>query len=123
VAIGTSSRDIVRRVTIAVGGANCPGAVATLPGNAAPTTKACVSRRVITVRRLGVARKQVKRVELYVNGKRRRTLQGPRASLKLTLTGLPRGSARVTIVVRRTHGAAKRIKRLYHPCTPKKRAA
>jgi beta-glucosidase len=114
VAIGTSSRDIVRRVTVAVGGANCPGAVATLPGKVA--AKACSSRRVVTVRRLGVARKQVKRVELYVNGKRRRTLQGPRASLKVTLTGLPRGTARVTIVVRRTHGAAKRIKRLYHLC-------
>ncbi|HEX6389462.1 MAG TPA: glycoside hydrolase family 3 C-terminal domain-containing protein [Solirubrobacteraceae bacterium] len=108
VVVGYSSRVVARRVTVAVGGASCPNAVASLPGT--------TCTRTLSVRRLGVRARSVRRVEVYVNGKRRHVLRGARSSLRVRLTDLPAGRSRVTVVVRRTGGAAKRIRRSVRGC-------
>jgi beta-glucosidase len=108
IALGTSSRQIVRRVTVSVGGASCPGAVASLPGTGCS--------RTLTVRKLGVRAASVRRVEIYVNAKKRRTLRGRRSSLRVRLNGLAKGTSRVTIVVRRSGGAPKRMRRTVRGC-------
>src|SRR5439155_3348862 len=73
VMVGRSSRDIVQRATLAVGGARCPGAAASIR-----TPRACASRRSVLVHLRGVRRSQVRRVAVYVNGARQRVLRGPR---------------------------------------------
>jgi len=94
---------------------------------AAPTlssSRACVSRRAITlhVRRPRGAR--VRSITLTVNGKRKRTVRGNRARTTVSLRGLPRGTVRVRVLVHATrHGRRITVRdaRTYHTCTRKQR--
>ena len=111
VMVGRSSRDIVQRATLAVGGARCPGAAASVRAS-----KACASRRSVVVHLRGVRRSQVRRVTVYVNGTRQRVLRGARRAVRVTLAGHAPGVVRVRLVIRLRPGRTRVDRRTYRVC-------
>ena len=121
VLVGRSSRNIMERATIAVEGASCPGAVASIPsGRSAPTRKAarCASRRSILIHLylLRVRGSDVRRIAVSINGRRRRVLLGPRSAVLVSLTGRPRQVARVRLGITLRSGRTITVVRIFHPC-------
>jgi putative CocE/NonD family hydrolase len=89
-----------------------------------PASRSCRSRRdfVIRVRqRRGLV---LERVTVLVNGRRTRVLRGRRLRARVKLTGLPRGTFRVRVVVRGRRAGKRftvRDTRTYRTCVPRRR--
>jgi beta-glucosidase len=119
---GRSSRDLPLRAAVALGGAPCPGAVASIPivtptsGGGAGTSPGCPTRRSVLIRLKGVRRGQVRRVDVFINGHRQRTLRGHRASVRVTLPRRTPGAIRVRLVIRLGHRRRVALTRVYR-CT------
>jgi beta-glucosidase len=121
---GRSSRDLPLSATVAVGGATCPGAAASLsvvtalPGG---STVQCLKRRSVRIRLSGVRGSQVRSVRVIVNGRVQRMLRGHRSTVLVKLRPRPRGVVRVRLVIGlgRRHSAV--LVRSYRTC-PVKRA-
>ena len=126
VLVGRSSRDILQRTTIALGGAACAGAAARLPIAAAFSnakgarhrSARCASRRSITIHLylLRVRGSDVRRIAVSINGRRQRVLLGPRPSVLVRLTGRPREVARVRLRIQLRSGRRITVRRTFHPC-------
>jgi ABC-2 type transport system ATP-binding protein len=86
-----------------------------------PSTRRCVSRRKFTIRLRKPRGDRIRSATVSVNGKRVRTLKGKRVTAKVDLRGLPKGIARVTVVVRTAKGKTLRSARTYRTCVPKKK--
>jgi hypothetical protein len=109
---GRSSRDIDQRAALAVGTASCGDAAARLP----LPKRACASRRSILIHLRKVRRAQVRRVSVYLDGRRVRTLRGRRAAVRVKLTGRPKTTVRVRLVVRTARGRTVVVARRYRTC-------
>jgi hypothetical protein len=106
-AVGRSSRDLVLRGELAVGGASCAKGAVTLPG-------VCKRNRSVRIRIKGVRPSRVRRVAVYVNGHRRRVLRGHRGSVRVKL-----GKGKVTkvrLVIRTRRHRTLRMKRTLRLC-------
>jgi beta-glucosidase len=114
---GRSSRDIDQEATLAVGGASCPGAAARLP----LPSRGCASRRAVTIHLSGVRRAQVRRVTVYLDGRRQRTLRGRRTAVRVVLHGRPKSTVRVRLVVRTARGRAIVVTRRFRTCAARSR--
>jgi beta-glucosidase len=119
VLVGRSSRNLPQQAIIAVRGANCPGAVAAIPARGAHR---CTSRRFVRITLKRVRRGRVRKVTVFVGGRRQRVFHGPRRRVRVKLAGLPRGRYRVRVVTRTTRGRRRVQTRSYLTCTPKRRA-
>jgi beta-glucosidase len=106
VMIGRSSSDVALRGTLAVAGASCPAAPA----------PPCVSRRSVLVHLLGVSAAQVRRLTVYIGGRRAQVLRGHRRSVRVTLGGRPRATVHVELVIRLADGRRLIDRRIYHTC-------
>jgi hypothetical protein len=88
-----------------------------------PPAKKCVRRKRIKLRITQPAGAVVKKVTIYVNGKRARSLSrksfARKRSVTITLKKLPSGTARVRIVVRTTKGVVYEKTRRYKTCASK----
>lgn len=117
---GTSSRDTPLTGQIPEGPAavaNCAvGATAAV--GAGP--RACTSRRAITLSVPARLRAGARRVRVYVDGHRRRTIGGAPRRVTVSLRGLKVGRHRVTLVAQRRSGATRRDSRVYRTCTAKR---
>jgi hypothetical protein len=89
----------------------------------APKAKKCLRRKRISIRITQPAGAVIKKATVYVNGKRKRTLTrksfGRKRSIKITLKRLPKGTARVRIIVRTTNGVVYEKTRRYKTCASK----
>jgi hypothetical protein len=109
VELGRSSRDIVATGSFGVGGATkCPKP-ATLPG-----AKKC-ARTSAKVRLKGVKKNEIRKVVVYLNGKKQRTLLGHRTKIGVRLPG-HQGKSKVVIRVTLTSGRVKTIKATLMNC-------
>jgi len=87
----------------------------TLPG------RSCSSRRSFSIRLRAPRRDRIRRVTVSVNGHKARDLRG--RSLRrapVDLRGLPRGIARVRIVVRTAKGREMLYLKRYRTCTKRR---
>ena len=106
-AVGRSSRDIVARGQLAVGGASCAAGAVKLPG-------VCKRHRSARIRIKGVRASRVRRVTVYVNGHRKRVLHGRRGFVRVKLG---KGKfTRVRLVVRTRRHRVLHIKRTLRLC-------
>jgi beta-glucosidase len=124
VMVGSSSRDLPLRGVLAVNGARCPGAGASI--NVSPTAgtrpaAGCASRRTVRVR-LGYRPRRVRRVVVSVDRRRQSTWRGPRARVRVVLLGLPRGRVHVRIRITLAGGRHAVLRRVYRTCVPRPRA-
>ena len=89
----------------------------------APKAKKCIRRKRIKLRISQPAGAEIRKASVYVNGKRKRTLTrksfGSKRSITITLKKLPKGTARVRIVVRTTKGVVYEKTRSYKTCASK----
>ena len=109
VSLGRSSRNIVATGSFAVGDVtNCPKP-ATLPG-----AKKC-SRTSAKVTLKGVRKNEIKKVVVYLNGKKQRTLFGHRTKIGVRLPG-HQGKSKVVIRVTLKSGHVKKIKATLTNC-------
>ena len=118
VMIGHDSRWIVQVATLAVGGAFCPGAV---QATGASTPRACTSGRAFVVHLYGVSARDVRRVSVYVDGRRQRVLYGRRGTVRVSLVGRTRGIARVRLEIRTAVGRTLVDNRVYRTCSARRR--
>jgi beta-glucosidase len=128
VAVGRSSRDLPLRAAVALGGAPCPGAVASIPivtptSGRAGTSPVCLKRRSVLIRLSGVRRSQVRRIDVLIDGRRQRTLRGHRSSVRVTLPRRTQGVIRVRLVIRLGHRRRVALTKVYrcaaqHPKQP-----
>ena len=63
----------------------------------------------------------VRKVTIYVGGKRQKVLRGPRKRVRVKLAGLPKGRYRVRVVTRTTRGRRMVQTRTYRTCAKKRR--
>jgi hypothetical protein len=120
VMVGHSSRDIAQRATLAVDGASCPGAAASvsIPGSG----RGCPSRSSILIRLRRLRRSQVRRVTIVIDGHRQRALRGKRSSVRVAIPNRGPGRVvRVRLIVRTARGQTVVIKRRYRTCAAKPR--
>jgi beta-glucosidase len=114
VMIGRSSRDLPLSGTVAIGGASCPDAMASLPLSG--RGKACLSRRSVVVHLVGVRRSKVHKVTVFVNGRRVRVLHGHRSSVRVTLPRDRRAITHVRLVIGLGPGRRVVLTRRYRTC-------
>ncbi|HEX8122487.1 MAG TPA: calcium-binding protein, partial [Solirubrobacteraceae bacterium] len=69
-----------------------------------PSSRRCASRRKFTVRVRREIRGTVKRVQIFVNGRRVKSVTGRRIALPIDLRGLPKGKIKVRLRVELTDG-------------------
>ena len=86
-----------------------------------PSSRRCASRRKFTVRVRREIRGTVKRVTIFINGRRVKTVTGSRIGLPIDLRGLPKGRIRVRLRVELTDGRVATDTRRYRTCATKKR--
>ncbi|HEX8084002.1 MAG TPA: calcium-binding protein [Solirubrobacteraceae bacterium] len=86
-----------------------------------PSSRRCASRRKFTVRVRREIRGTVKRVTIFINGKRVKTVTGRRIGLPIDLRGLPKGRIRVRLRVELKDGRVATDTRRYRTCATKKR--
>ncbi len=110
VLVGRSSRDIVARGTLAVEGAECPKGSARVPA-----ARTCVSRRTVIIRRLGVRASRIRRLDVFVGGKRQRRLRGPRRAVKVMLAGRPKQRVAVRLAIGTRTGRTVTVRRPIAP--------
>jgi beta-glucosidase len=106
IAVGGSSRDLPLRTVVPIGGAHC----------APKPARRCVSRRSILVHLRGVRGKRVRSVAIYVNGKRQRVQRSRSKRVRVRLTGRPRTTARIQLVITTTRGRPVLDRRTYRTC-------
>jgi hypothetical protein len=63
----------------------------------------------------------VKRVQIFVNGRRVKSVTGRRIALPIDLRGLPKGKIKVRLRVELTDGRVATDTRTYRTCATKKR--
>jgi ABC-2 type transport system ATP-binding protein len=86
-----------------------------------PSSKRCASRRSFRIRLAKPPKgDRIKSATVSVNGKRVKVLTGKRLTAKINLRGLPKGTARVMVVVRTAKGRTLRSARTYRTCTARK---
>jgi beta-glucosidase len=116
---GNSSRDLPLSGKVAIGNANCAGALARIGAGGK-----CVDRRKFTFTLHHGPNARVVRVKVYVNGKRKLSRKGNNIR-KLTLRRLPQGTFKVRIVATQSSGSKLISTRTYRGCKkskPKTRA-
>jgi beta-glucosidase len=106
--VGSSSRSIAGRAAFGVGGARCPK----------QRVKRCKRVRRFFMH-TDVLRNRVRRVKVFVNGRRQRTVFNRRGLVRVKLPA--RRRARVRLVVRTTDGRRVVRRKTYGPCSPKRR--
>ena len=80
-----------------------------------PAPRGCVSRRRFRIRLRAPAKVKLKSASVLVNGKRVKTLRGSRITAPVNLTGLPKGSFRVAVILEATNGRRYRDDRRTAP--------
>lgn len=85
-------------------------------GSRLPRT--CRSRRRFTIR----LSRRLARADVFVNGRRVRTLRGRRLRSRVDLRGLPRGRFTVRVVGRTRSGRTVIARRAYRTCVPRSRS-
>jgi putative CocE/NonD family hydrolase len=81
--------------------------------------RSCRSRRDFVIRLKRRRGTRIERVSVFVNGRRTRVLRGRRLRARVRLSGLPRGTFRVRVVVRARRGGRRvtlRDTRTYRTC-------
>jgi beta-glucosidase len=106
-AVGRSSRDIALRRTLAVSGASCGAGAVKVPGK-------CRKRPRASIRIKGVRPSRVRRVTVYVNGRRRKVLIGPRARVRVKVA--KKGTTRVRLTIRTRRHRTLHMKRKLRYC-------
>jgi Ca2+-binding RTX toxin-like protein len=86
-----------------------------------PSSRRCASRRKFTVRVRREIRGTVKRVTIFLNGRRAKSVTGSRIGLPIDLRGLPKGKVKVRLRVELTDGRVATDTRTYRTCATKKR--
>ncbi|HEX8121288.1 MAG TPA: hypothetical protein VF549_08490 [Solirubrobacteraceae bacterium] len=86
-----------------------------------PSSRRCASRRKFTVRVRREIRGSVKRVTIFVNGRRVKSVTGSRIGLPIDLRGLPKGKVKVRLRVELVDGRVATDTRTYRTCATKKR--
>jgi Ca2+-binding RTX toxin-like protein len=86
-----------------------------------PSARRCASRRKFTVRVRSAIRGTVKRVTIFLNGRRVKSVSGSRVGLPIDLRGLPKGKVKVRLRVELTDGRVATDTRTYRTCATKKR--
>ena len=86
---------------------------------ALPSAKKCVSRRKFRIKLRTPAGTRITKVVVSVNGKRKKTSDGSKATVDLR--GLPKGRVTVKIEVRTADGRSVKQTRKYRTCAPKRR--
>jgi hypothetical protein len=92
------------------------------PRAADPTGRRCISRRVVKVNVRGIRRKDVRRITVYVDGRRTLVQRGRRHSVRVRFTGTPSRRAevkKVKIVARLRSGRTVVDRRVYRLCAPR----
>src|SRR3954454_23949620 len=106
--VGGSSRELPLQGKVPIAGGSCGGAAATR----------CASRRAMTIHLRGLQGKRIRRVTVYVNGKRTQTRNGGGRALRLRFAGRAKGTVRVRMVVLMRNGRRVVDRRTYHLCVP-----
>ncbi|MEA2450345.1 MAG: beta-glucosidase [Thermoleophilaceae bacterium] len=107
VEVGRSSRSIARRAVLAIGGAHCK-----------PAARKCRRARSFGMH-AGVPATTVRRITIYVNGRRQATVSGPR---RLAPVHVPaHGRVHVRLVMRTVDGRRVVRRKTFGPCSPKRR--
>ena len=110
--IGRSSRSIALRGVLHIGGTRCRK-----PKPTGPKKDRCKRVRSFGIH-TGVPTADVRRVTIFVNGRRQRTVAGPR---RLAPVRLPaRGRARVRLVTITMDGRRVVRRKAFGPCSPKR---
>jgi Ca2+-binding RTX toxin-like protein len=86
-----------------------------------PSSRRCASRRKFTVRVRREIRGTVKRVTIFLNGRRVKSVTGSRIGLPIDLRGLPKGKVKVRLRVELLDGRVATDTRTYRTCATKKR--
>ncbi|HEX8121289.1 MAG TPA: hypothetical protein VF549_08495 [Solirubrobacteraceae bacterium] len=86
-----------------------------------PSSRRCASRRKFTVRVRREIRGTVKRVTIFINGRRVKSVTGRRIALPIDLRGLPKGKIKVRLRVELLDGRVATDTRTYRTCATKKR--
>ena len=107
VSVGDSSRSLPLSDVVGIAGGRC----------GAKVLRACSSRRAILVHLRGVRHVHVRRVSVYLDGRRSTTRRGPRKSFLLRLGGRAKSTVRVRFSITTTTGRTITDRRTYHPCT------
>ena len=84
-------------------------------------TRTCSSRRTMLVHLRGIRGQRVRRVAVFVNGRRTAARRGPRRTYRLSLRGRPRGIARVRFVITTAAGRTVTDRRTYRLCVRRRR--
>lgn len=101
--------------------AQLPSGVRAASAATLPSSRRCLSRRVITIRLRRAPRgDRIRSARVTVDGKRVKVRRGKRLSARIDLRGLPKGTARVMVTVRTSKGRTLRSARTYRTCAPKK---
>ena len=87
-----------------------------------PSARRCVSRRNFRVTFRGLARRRVKVLRVYIDGKRRAVRRGRRLKAPVDLRGLPAGTFRVKVVATTRSGRKLVDRRRYRTCVPRRRS-
>jgi hypothetical protein len=87
-----------------------------------PSSKPCRSRRDFQIHLRQPKRGRIKLVQVFVNGKRVKTLRGSRVRTRVDLRGLPKRRYTVRVVITTTRGQRITDRRTYRTCVanPKK---
>ena len=86
-----------------------------------PSSRRCASRRKFTVRVRREIRGTVKRLTIFLNGRRVKSVTGSRIGLPIDLRGLPKGKVKVRLRVELDDGRVATDTRTYRTCATKKR--
>lgn len=86
-----------------------------------PSAKACVSRRRLRIRLRNVKATQIVAAQIRLNAKTVRTVRGKALGLPIDLSGLPKGTFKVTITITDAKGVKRVGTRRYRTCVPKRR--
>lgn len=116
---GSTRASATTTVTIATPPAP-PAPASPAPKPAAKPT--CASRRTFTAKDLKLkAGESITKAKIYYGKKSTRTLRPGKRSVAVKLTGLPKGTFRLKITVKRKGHKARTVTRTYKTCQPKPR--
>jgi len=103
--------------TVGTGGTTGAGGGA----NGLPSTRACVSRRTFTIHPRAPRGQTLRSARVFVNGKLVASPRGRHLHATIDLRGLPKGSPRVTLVLRTRSGRTYVRTRIYRTCAARSR--
>jgi dienelactone hydrolase len=84
-------------------------------------SRTCLSRRRMRIHLFRISRSRVRRVTVFLNGRRGGSLRGPRSSVLVSLRRQPRGVVRVRLKVALRGGRSASVRRTYRTCTRARR--